>query len=50
MKAKYESLILGMKKARKLGVQDLVIHCDSQLVANQLTREYAARNKRMRVT
>lgn len=45
--AKYEALIIGMKKAKKLGAQNLVIHCDSQLVANQFTGEYAARNERM---
>lgn len=45
--AGYEALIVGMKKARKLGVQDLVIQCDSQLVFNQLTGEYAVRNERM---
>lgn len=30
----YEALIVGMQNAKKLGIQDLVIHCDSQLVAN----------------
>ena len=29
-------------------MKDLVIHCDSQLVANQLTREYAGRNQKMK--
>ena len=43
----YEALIVGMQKAKHLGVEDLVIHCDSQLVANQLTGKYAARNERM---
>lgn len=38
-----------MKKAKELGIQDLIIHCESQLVTNQLTGEYAARNERMRV-
>lgn len=28
-------------------MKDLIIHCDSQLVANQLTGEYAARNQMM---
>lgn len=45
--AEYETLVVGMKKAKILGVQDLIIHCDSRLVANQLTEEYAAKNKRM---
>lgn len=45
--SEYEALIMGLKKAKLLGVQNLVIHCDSQLMANQLTRKYAARNLRM---
>ena len=38
---------MGLKKALILSVTDLTIHCDSQFVANQLTREYAARNQIM---
>lgn len=34
-----------MKNAKLLGVENIVIHYDSQLVANQLTGEYAARNE-----
>ena len=45
--SEYEALIVEMKKAKILGVRNLQIHCDSQLVANQLTREYAAKNQRM---
>lgn len=33
--AKYEALIIGLKKAKQLEIQDLMIYCDSQLVANQ---------------
>ena len=44
--SEYEALIVGMKKAKTLGVQNLQIHYDSQLVANQLTGKYAARNQR----
>ena len=40
-------MIVGLKKARILGVQNIVINCNSQLVANQLIGEYAARNQRM---
>ena len=32
--SEYEALIVGMKKAKALGVRNLQIHCDSQLVAN----------------
>ena len=46
--SEYEALIVGLKKAKLLGTDHLIIHYNSQLVANQLTREYAARNQRMR--
>lgn len=41
--AEYKALIVGLKKEMILGVQNLVIHCDSQLVANQLIGEYVTR-------
>lgn len=47
IKTKYEALNVGLKKSRVLSVQNLIIHCDSQLITNQLTGEYAARNQRM---
>lgn len=45
--SEYDRLIVGLKKAKLLSVQNMVIHWDSQLAANQLTEEYAARNQRM---
>ncbi|WP_375661169.1 ribonuclease HI family protein, partial [Bartonella sp. CL71SXKL] len=45
--AEDEALIRGLKKAKVLGVKHLKINCDSQLVANQLTGEYCARNQTM---
>ena len=45
--SEYKALIVGMKKEKIIGVQNLLIHCNSQLVANQLTTEYAARNQKM---
>lgn len=43
--SEYEALIVGLKKAKLLSIEDLLIHCDSQLVANQLIKEYVARNQ-----
>ena len=45
--AEYEALLIGLKTAKKLGANHLQIFCDSQLVANQISREYQARDKRM---
>ncbi|KAA3473235.1 Retrovirus-related Pol polyprotein from transposon opus [Gossypium australe] len=42
----YEALISGLQLACQLGVKDLVIYTDSQLVAKQMNREYESDNKR----
>lgn len=43
-KLEYEAFIVGLKKAKILRVKILVVHYDSQLMANQLARKYAAKN------
>lgn len=45
--SEYEVLILGLKRARALGIRNLIINCDFQFVANMLIGEYCARNQRM---
>ena len=45
--SEYETIILGLKRVKALGIENLRINCDSQLVANQLTGEYCARNQKM---
>ena len=45
--AEYEALLSGLRMAKDLGIVWMKAHCDSQLVANQLTGEYAARDERM---
>lgn len=40
--SEYEAIILGLRRAKALGIQNVRINCDSQLVANQLTGEYCA--------
>ena len=47
--AEYEALLIGLKNARRLGADRLQVFCDSQLVANQISREYQARDERMSV-
>ena len=46
-KAEYEALVVGLKSARRLDAKHLQVFCDSQLVANQISREYQARDERM---
>ena len=43
----YEAMLIGLRTAKKLGANHLQIFCDSQLVANQISGEYQARDDRM---
>uniref|UniRef100_A0A2N9H4R2 Uncharacterized protein n=1 Tax=Fagus sylvatica TaxID=28930 RepID=A0A2N9H4R2_FAGSY len=45
--SEYEALLIGLKSARRLGVDRLRVFCDSQLVVNQISGEYQARDERM---
>jgi ribonuclease HI len=45
--AEYEALLHGLRAAKRLGADPLTIHCDSQLIVNQLTGEYMAKDERM---
>ncbi|KAH7836247.1 hypothetical protein Vadar_033985 [Vaccinium darrowii] len=45
--AEYEALIAGLKIAKRLEIEDLVVYSDSKLVVNQVIREYEARDGRM---
>jgi ribonuclease HI len=45
--AEYEALLYGLRAAKRLGADPLTIHCDSQLIVNQLIGEYMAKDERM---
>ena len=45
--SEYEVLLIGLKCAKRLGADRLRVFCDSQLVANQISREYQARDEGM---
>lgn len=42
--AEYEALVWGLENARALGVGELEVYADSELVVRQLTGEYRVRN------
>lgn len=42
--AKYEALLSWLRMVWELGIRQLMVHCNSQLIANQLIGEYAARD------
>ncbi|KAL0885917.1 hypothetical protein Bca101_009900 [Brassica carinata] len=45
--AEYEALIAGLRLAHGLRIRNIHAYCDSQLVANQYSGEYEARDERM---
>ncbi|CAA7034283.1 unnamed protein product [Microthlaspi erraticum] len=45
--AEYEALIAGLRLALGINIQEIRAFCDSQLVANQFSGEYATKDERM---
>ena len=45
--AKYEALLAELKMAKTLGVTELDVHNDSQLVVGQVNGDYEAKEERM---
>lgn len=45
--AEYEGLLAGFRAARSLGVRRLLVKNDSQLVANQVGKEYQCTTTKM---
>lgn len=45
--AEYEAFLAVLRMARFLGVQNLLIYCDSQLMVNKITKEYQAKDSKM---
>ena len=43
----YEALVVGLDLTRAAGAESIVIHCDSQVVANQVNGSYECKNERM---
>jgi hypothetical protein len=45
--AEYEAVLAGLNSAKTLGAKNLIVHCDSLLIASQINGEYMARDERM---
>ena len=43
----YEAVLAGLNSAKTLGAQQLIVHCDSLLIASQINGEYMAQDERM---
>ena len=46
--AEYEALVAGLDLAKAAGAVSVVIYCDSQVVTNQVNRDYECKNERMK--
>ena len=46
--AEYEALIAGLDLVRAAGAENMIIHCDSQVVTNQINDSYECKSERMR--
>ena len=47
-KAEYEALIAGLDLAKAAGAENMIIHCDSQVITSQVNGNYERRNERMK--
>jgi len=46
--AKYETLVAGLDLAKAAGVANVILYYDSQVVTNQVNRDYECKGKRMK--
>ncbi|XP_065622551.1 uncharacterized protein LOC136064573 [Quercus suber] len=46
--AEYEALVAGLDLARAAGAEDMVVHCDSQVIIGQISGAYECRGKKMK--
>ena len=46
--AEYEALVAGLDFARAAVAENMVMHCDSQVITSQINDDYECRNERMK--
>ena len=46
--AEYEALVVGLDLAKATGAENVVVHCDSQVVTSQINGGYKCNNERMK--
>ena len=47
-KAEYEALVAGLDLARAASAENMIMHCDSQVITSQINDDYECRNERMK--
>ena len=46
--AEYEALVVGLDLAKAAGVENMIMHCNSQVITSQINGDYECRNERMK--
>ena len=46
--AEYKALVAGLDLAKAAGAENMIIHCNSQVITSQVNGDYECRNKRMK--
>ena len=46
--AEYEALAAGLDLAKAAGAENMIIHCDSQVIISQVNGDYECRNERIK--
>ena len=46
--AEYEALMAGLDLAKAAGAENMIMHCDSQVITSQINGDYECRNERMK--
>ena len=44
----YEALVAGLDLAKAAGAENMIIHCDSQVITSQINGDFECRNERMK--
>ena len=47
-KVEYEALVARLDLTKAAGVENMIMHCDSQVITNQINDDYECRNERMK--
>ena len=46
--AEYEALMAGLDLAKAAGAENMIVHCNSQVITSQIKGDYECRNERMK--
>ena len=46
--AEYEALVAGLDLAKAAGAENMIVHCNSQVIISQINGEYECRSERMK--